>query len=169
MDYFSASAGDEDALASVGQHRCVYSLLMSFLPPPDSCCSLHQPIALDDGRDCKTVNKLLPPPRPRPHPTQTYELGILGVSFALWLLLTRPVSVGARLALTRWTYSSCLAVRSVCSFSERGKKKELSRRRHTHGVREKAVQASWLFARLSCNGSLHQKHCKPDRLVLTPG
>lgn len=122
MDYFPASAGDEDALASVGQHRCVYSLLMSFLPPPDSCCSLHQRIALDDGRDCKTVNKLLPP-RPRPHPTQTYELGILGVSFALWLLLTRPVSVGARLALTRWTYSSCLAVRSVCSFSERGKKK----------------------------------------------
>lgn len=82
MDYSPASAGDQDALASIGQ--LVHSLLMSFLPPPDSCCSRHQRIKLADGWDYKTVNKWIPPNIWASHS---------GCFVGFIALLTRPVSV----------------------------------------------------------------------------
>lgn len=130
MDYFPASAGDQGALASVGQHRCVYSLLMCFLPPPDSCCSLHQRIALDDGRDCKTVNKLLPPPPP-PHPN--IWAGHSGCFVCSLAFVDTSGVCGCTSGFDKvnvFILFSC----QVCVFILWKRKKELSRRRHTHTV-----------------------------------
>lgn len=152
MDYFPASAGDQDALASVGQHRCVYSLLMCFLPPPDSCCSLHQRIALDDGRDCKTVNKLLPP-----HPTPPKHM-----SWAFWVfrLLSGFCWHVRCLWVHVWLWQGerihLVQLSGLCVHSLQEKKRASKEETHTR-CEGKGSADSWLFARISCNGSLHQK------------